>query len=158
MQPMFSKAQFQTLFAYHWHTTQRLIKIAEQLPAQEYQDNPGYGHGSIHDLLFHILRTDYGWRLGLETGAQQAPVRPGDFPTLEALQQGLADEELAWQALLEKLTPEEIEGVFDLTDRRGATHSLPALAHTAAPGAARHAAPHRNRPSADPKRAFAGRY
>lgn len=93
---MFSKAQFQTLFAYYWHTTRRLTKIAEQLPAQEYQDNSGYGHGSIHDLLFHILRTDYGWRLGLETGAQQAPVRPGGFSTLDGLQQGLVDEEQAW--------------------------------------------------------------
>lgn len=58
---MFIKSQFQTLFAYHWHTDQRLITYAAKLSEADYKDNPGYGHGSIHDLLFHVLRTDHGW-------------------------------------------------------------------------------------------------
>jgi uncharacterized damage-inducible protein DinB len=54
---MFSRSQFQTLFTYHWHTNLRLMECAAKLGEADYKDNPGYGHDSIHDLLFHLLRT-----------------------------------------------------------------------------------------------------
>ena len=122
---MFSQAQFQTLFAYHWHTNRRLMECAARLDEADYQDNPGYGHGSIHALLFHVLRTDQGWRLGLETGRQLSPLRPEDFPTLQSLQAGFEAEQSAWQALLERLGAEEIEGSINLTNWRGDSMTLP---------------------------------
>jgi uncharacterized damage-inducible protein DinB len=121
---MFSKSQFNTLFAYHWHTTSHLLSLAEQLSDEDCRENPGYGHGSIHDLLFHILRTDYGWRMGLETGAQQPPLRPGDFPTFEALKTGFDLEHQAYQALLDGWSAEEIEGNYDMTNHRGKTYNM----------------------------------
>ncbi len=116
---MFSKTQFQTLFAYHWHTTRRLMELAAKLAEADYTDNPGYGHGSIHDLLFHLLSTDQGWRVGLESGQQPLPLRQEDFPDLNSLQNGFEREQLAWQALLDSLDPEEIEGQVNLTTLRG---------------------------------------
>jgi uncharacterized damage-inducible protein DinB len=67
---MFVKSQYQTLFAYLWHIRSKPLKCAEQLSLRDYQDNPGYGHGSIYSLFFHLLRTEQSWRLGLETGKQ----------------------------------------------------------------------------------------
>ncbi len=122
---MFSQSQFQTLFAYHWHTTRRLIACAAKLDEADYQDNPGYGHGSIHDLLFHLLRTDQGWRLGLETGRQPSPLPQEDFPDLKSLQTGFEREQVAWQALLDRLSAEEIEGNIDLTTLRGGRMTFP---------------------------------
>jgi uncharacterized damage-inducible protein DinB len=122
---MDSRAQFATLFAYHWHTTRQLMERAAQLDDAAYYANPGYGHGAIHDLLFHLLRTDRGWRLGLETGRQHAPLNPEDYPTLAAIQAGFADEQAAWQPLLDRLTAEEIGGDISLTTRRGDTMTMP---------------------------------
>ncbi len=117
-------SHYPTLFAYHWHTTRRLLDCAAKLSPADYAANPGYGHGSVHDLLFHILRTDAGWRTGLETGQQPPPLRPEDFPDLPALQTGLADEQTAWQTLLDKLAPEQINSAVALTTRRGTTHTF----------------------------------
>jgi uncharacterized damage-inducible protein DinB len=122
---MFSKNQFQTLFAYHWHTTQQLLDCAAKLDPAEYSAHPGYGRGSIHTLLFHVLRTDDSWRRGLESGEQQAPLPPEEFPDLAALQQGFAAEQAAWQRYLDGLSAEEIEGEIELTNYRGETDFVP---------------------------------
>ena len=53
---MSNKLYLSTLFAYHWRTTQRMIETAARLDEADYRAHPGYGHGSIHDLLFHLLR------------------------------------------------------------------------------------------------------
>ena len=121
---MFTKIQFQTLFKYHWHTTRRLFECAGKLSEADYRSHPGYGHGSIHDLLFHVLRTDRGWRIGLETGQQVAPLTPDMFPTLAALQTGYADEQRASEAFLDALSSEAIEGNVSLTTLRGDTRNL----------------------------------
>ena len=122
---MSSQSQYQTLFAYHWHTAQRLMVCAAKLSDADDTDNPGYGHGSIHDLLFHLLRTDRSWRLALETGKQTAGVRPEEFPDLQSLQAGFAGEQLAWQALLDGFSDEAIEGSVNLTNWRGEGMTIP---------------------------------
>jgi uncharacterized damage-inducible protein DinB len=121
----FSKSQFQALFAYHWLISQRVIDCAARLDEADYKDDPGYGHGSIHELLFHVLVTDRGWRLGLEAGRQPLPLRLEDFPDLGSLQTGFEAEQQAWKALLDRLSPDEIEGNINLTSRRGDTGAFP---------------------------------
>ena len=118
-------SQFQTLFAYHWHTTTRLLECAARLDEPAYRDKPGYGHGSIHDVLFHLLRTDCGWRLALETGKQLSPAPPESYPTLESLRAGFEQEQSAWRALLEKYSAAEIEGEISLTNWRGEILAMP---------------------------------
>ncbi len=110
---------FPTLFAYHWHTTATLLACAARLPEADYRAHPGYGHGSIHDLFYHLLRTDQGWRLALETGRQLSPSRPEDYPELASLQAGFAAEQAAWETMLAGLSPEEIEAEVELINWRG---------------------------------------
>jgi uncharacterized damage-inducible protein DinB len=121
---MFTQDQFRILFDYHWHTTRRLLDSAAQLNDADYHENPGYGHGSIHDLFFHLLRTDLTWRLGLELGKQLAGIKIEDYPTLQSLKNGFVDEEKAWNALLETLTDEQIQGDLSLTNWRGETEAI----------------------------------
>lgn len=114
-----NKSQFETLFAYHWHTTRQLVACAARLSEAEYRDNPGYGHGSIHDLLFHLLRSDTMWRLALESGKQPAPTHAEDFPALDSLQSGLAAEQAAWEGYLSGLSEADFDGHMELVNRRG---------------------------------------
>jgi hypothetical protein len=76
--------RFKTLFNYHWHTTGRLMDGAAALGVGDYLDNPGYGHGSVHGLLFHLLQTMRSWRVGLVSGRQQSGIDPADYPDLPA--------------------------------------------------------------------------
>ena len=73
---MSDRSQFQILFGYHWQTTSRLLDGAARLTEADYTDNPGHGHGSIHDLFLHVLRTDQSWRIGLQTGRQASAMKP----------------------------------------------------------------------------------
>jgi len=120
----FAQTQFQTLFAYHWHTTRRLLDCAANLNPAEVTANPGYGQGSIHTIFFHLLRTDYLWRVRLETGERPQPPAIEAYPTLESLREGFESEAQAWQAFLERLTEEEIMGGIRLADRHGAMHDF----------------------------------
>jgi len=120
-----SKAQYQTLFAYHWHTTRQLMACAARLSEAEYTENPGYGHGSIHDLLFHLLRSAMNWRQTLESGRQPASPTMENFPDLEAIKTGFAGEHAAWEGYLEGLSEAEIDEAMELTNRRGETFLTP---------------------------------
>jgi uncharacterized damage-inducible protein DinB len=125
METGFSKLQFQTLFAYHWHIMAHLVERAAQLGEADYKDNPGYSQGSIHALLFHLLRSDRNWRTALETGQRPTPPRPEDYADLKALQAGFEQEQAAWQALLDKLSADEIESDVSLTNWRGDSMTMP---------------------------------
>lgn len=115
----FPKFQFDTLFAYHWQTNHRLLEIAGQLDRTDYFNEPGHGHGSIHDLFFHLLRADQSWRAAIITGQQQAGSKPVDYPDLESVQAGFQLEQTAWQACLSQLSEEAIETDLELTNQRG---------------------------------------
>jgi len=122
---MNTKTLYQTLFAYHWHTHSRLFELAAQLSEADYKQNPGYGQGSIHDLFFHAMRALNSWREGLETGKRLSPYKAEDFPTYGALNTSFQQEQTAWQALLDRLSEEEIEGDVRLTTRSGEIVAIP---------------------------------
>lgn len=117
--------QMQTLFAFHWHTVGRLMDCAAELDDADYRAQPGYGRGSIHDLLFHVLRAERGWRIALESGRQQAGVQPEDFPTLEALRAGFVEEQAAWDRVLAGLDDTALETDVTLINWRGDAWVLP---------------------------------
>lgn len=139
---MAEHAHLQTLFAYHWDATERLIAKAEALSAEEYMAHPGVGHGSLHALFFHVLRADSNWRQLLATG--QPPVSPvaTDFPTLAAIRAGFAEERQAWDLLLESLDEAQIDAAVQVVDRDGDVSDLPrwnALFHVLFHGMQHHA-------------------
>jgi uncharacterized damage-inducible protein DinB len=86
-----------TLYDYHFDTTLRLITAAQGLTEAHQVGEEGH---SIHDLLFHILGADRGWRIGLETGRRPLPLQAEDYPDLAALKCAFEEEKLAWSRLL----------------------------------------------------------
>jgi uncharacterized damage-inducible protein DinB len=108
-----------TLFNYHWHTTQQLLDSTANLSVESYHEHSGYGQGSLHDIFFHLLRVDNSWRIGLESGKQQAGFQPSDFLDLAAIRAGFAAEQVAWSALLGSLSAEDLLEPLALTNWRG---------------------------------------
>jgi len=111
--------QFHNLFAYHFDTTFKLLDCAEQVSGSKLVVDLGYSHGSIHNLFFHVLRTDSSWRMGLETGQQVSGVHDRDYPDLASLRIGLKNEQIAWKEYLDGLDDAQIGGEIDITNRRG---------------------------------------
>lgn len=122
---MFAKTQFQTQFAYHWHTNNRLLETAVQLNATEQKEATEYGHGGIYDLFLHLFQSDYGWRRALQTGKQIEVAGQEAYPDLAALQAAFTEETAAWDAFLEGLSAEEIEDVVELTSLRNTQLAAP---------------------------------
>lgn len=117
-----------TMFAYHVWANSRVLRAAASVSADDYHAPSEYSHGGLHDTLFHMLRTETVWRVGLTTGQPSTPPRPEDFPDLAALREGFAQAAAAWEAYLDGLTPEQVEGVVPMVDPRGRSHNLN-LAH-----------------------------
>lgn len=116
---MSDRKRYQTLFAYHWHVTGRLMDSAAALGAADYLANPGYGHGSVHGLLFHLLQTNRSWRVALLSGRQQSGIDPADFPDLASVRAGFEEEQAAWADLLAGYSDDDIAAEVELINWRG---------------------------------------
>lgn len=133
--------QMTLLFEYHWRTTDRLLNLADGVDHAALARPSAYGGRSIHDLFFHVLATDAGWRGALETGKRPAPLAAQDFPDLASLRSGLADEESAWNAFLVSLdeTAIESEAVLQSRDRTMRVTRWRVLQHLVLHGMQHHA-------------------
>lgn len=115
---MTMQSHYQTLFAYHWHTTQRLLALVEKVAETAV-------FSTCHQTLSHLLSTDYSYRTALETGQQPAHLAADQFPTLSNLKTGFLEEQSKWSTLLASLNDDDIAGSADLTTLRGHTMSFP---------------------------------
>jgi uncharacterized damage-inducible protein DinB len=114
MTSSFTQSQFQHLFAYHWHTASRLLDAAARLSADDYYENPGFGHGSIHDLFAHSVVSIHNWSNAL-LGANARPwLKRQHYPDLAAVRAGIETEQGVWQSILAGLVdPATIEGTIE---------------------------------------------
>ena len=117
--------QFSTLFSYHFDTTERLMDQAEKLPEDQYRDDLGIKWGSVHELLLHILATDNGYRVALNTGQRPAPLEAENFPDLDALRRLLEEEREGMEVYLGGLSAGMIEEVVELRAGPDRTIALP---------------------------------
>lgn len=118
------QSHYRTLFNYHFATTARLMDQVAKLGDTAYRQHAGYGRGSIHDLLLHLLRTDCSWRRGLQIGEQEAGLNAEDFGDLATLREGVAQEAAAWQAYLTGLDDAQIEGAMEMTGLNGDVYTF----------------------------------
>lgn len=122
---MSSAAYLRTLFAYSWDTLGRLTAAAEGMDDAAYHERPGPNRRSAHELLLHLLIAARGWRLGLETGAQPAPLPAEQFPDLAALRAAFTEERAAWETLLAGLDDAAVGETLSLTTARGGAFPIP---------------------------------
>lgn len=118
-----------------------MISCAAELQGTTYKHHPGYGRGSIHDLLVHLLRADQSWRVGLETGEQGQPPNSENYSTLEAVSVAFENEQVAWTNLLEGYSEDELHGDIELTSLGGDHYAFPRwriLQHLVLHGMQRH--------------------
>lgn len=97
---MADSKQFQVLFGYSAATFNQLLDCAARLSAADYHQHPGYGLGSIHDLLFHVLYWEHWWRNAVEHGRSSRGIQVKAYPHLETLRAGVQAEQAAWQQLI----------------------------------------------------------
>ena len=123
---MTTRSQFQVILKYHFHTTSQLLNCAFQLGQEQFDHDPGYSRGSLHQIFFHIMRADHNFRRELESGKRIPPlIRLEEFPDLDSLRAGFSKEQALWEALLDGLSDEQLEGTIRLTNLDGEEKDLP---------------------------------
>jgi uncharacterized damage-inducible protein DinB len=125
MEPSFTSTQYQTLFAYHSHSMRQLLTAAGRLSQADYRENPGYGHGSIHDIFVHVLTALRSWNESLVTGQQGPRLRAEDYPDLPAVRAGLEAEWAATAGYLAGLSAADIEAEAHMRRRNGELSTMP---------------------------------
>ena len=122
---MTEKDHILILYGYQYHANARIRQAAEKVRVEDYYIDSGYSHGSLHELLFHILRTEHVWRTILHTGAPPGPpLALEDFPDLPSLETQWEKEEQAMRQYIDSLSDDQLDAEIAATDWRGATHRM----------------------------------
>jgi uncharacterized damage-inducible protein DinB len=122
---MAEKEHFQTLFGYNDQANRRMLDAASKVSVEDYFAENEYGRGSLHSLLFHILRTEYGWRTVLLTGAGPNPhLGPENFPDLPSLAARWPEEAQAMRDYLTGLDDAMLAAEIAVTDWRANVHHM----------------------------------
>ena len=122
---MSEKNHYLTLFGYNYDSNHRLMQAAARLEVESYYAEDGYSHGSLHGLLFHLLRTEHVWRTILQTGqGPNPPLALEDFPDLPSLASRWQLEQTAMLTYINSLTDDDLDAEMEATDWRGMVHSM----------------------------------
>lgn len=123
---MSSKDMIQTLIGYHYWANGQILARAAKLEPEDYFASIDYSHGSLHSLLFHMLRTEHIWRQLCQAGELTAPaLEQGDFPDLEALTRHWEPEGQAMRDYIAELDKDGIESIVELVYRDGNVAPMP---------------------------------
>lgn len=107
---MSAKTNLQLQFAYHGAIYNQLLDCAERLSVAEHQAHPGYGLGSIHDILFHVLYWEHNWRQGMVQIKRPRYLTADKFPTLQHLREGIAAEQAEWGRVIDGMSDADLTG------------------------------------------------
>jgi uncharacterized damage-inducible protein DinB len=122
---MSSTLLFETLFSYHFQTINNMLEIAGMLTPEVYHQDPGYGRGSLHDLFFHLLRSDTAWREGLQTGKRLPPkLELKDFPDSHLLINGFLQERASWEKFFLEVSPDKVDGDIQMIGDDGEVNNF----------------------------------
>ena len=106
-------ADIQLMYEYNvWANHLLLAKTAEVTPEQ-FVAPTTHSWGSLRGTLVHVLDSERGWRVIVETGkATFDELNPENVPTVAAMQQRWNEEEAAWRTYLSRLTDADMSSII----------------------------------------------
>jgi uncharacterized damage-inducible protein DinB len=109
----------QLLYQYnHWANT-RILNAASKVTEKQFLSPASYPHGGLRGTLTHILFAEWLWRNRWQGESPPSGMKPEDFPTFDSLCARWEEEEKALKVLVESLTDEKLDAVFQYTTMRG---------------------------------------
>jgi uncharacterized damage-inducible protein DinB len=105
---MQGKEMLQTLYAYNIWANRKIFEAAARLEPSQWDEPNQVVERTLHVLLYHIVRTEWGWRQMVHTRGQLTRA-----PQLEE------EESRQIQAYLSELSEADLTTSLDLIDRSG---------------------------------------
>ena len=105
-----TKDEISTLIRFNFWANGRILAACEHLTPDQFNSNvtPDPGWGSLHNILVHILDTEYGWRAVLQGEPADIILEAKDFPDIATLKAAWHKEKIAWLDYVKELADEEV--------------------------------------------------
>ncbi|MEM9774402.1 MAG: DinB family protein [Chloroflexota bacterium] len=115
---MVSRQYFQSVFGYHFWANSRILNKASLIQPEEFKEDLGVSHGSLHATLFHMLRAEEIWYQLIERGElKSAPLVPADVDSLTAIKAKWMEIEKKYLTFLDRAADDDFEATVQVKDQ-----------------------------------------
>jgi uncharacterized damage-inducible protein DinB len=112
-------ADIRTLFEFNYWAKARLMGVVESLSEDQFAEDLGSSHRSVHGALCHIVGAEHIW-LSRWTGLPVFKlIDPKDYPTITAVRQKWDEVEQGMSEFVSELTDERLSSVLRYKTREG---------------------------------------
>jgi uncharacterized damage-inducible protein DinB len=93
-----NKSDISALIAYNFWADERIFAMCEQITTEEFTRKivPNPGWDSLRGILVHLVDSEYGWRLNLETQNSLEILEEVNFANVSELRKRWETERSAW--------------------------------------------------------------
>jgi len=113
------REHFLSLGRYNRYANERILEKTALVSSEQFF-SPSRFERSLHELLFHTMRTEWVWRNLAQNGVLPGPpLQIAHFPSFNAIEVFWNEEQDNLQSLLEGTPDEDLDLRMDLTHRDG---------------------------------------
>ncbi len=106
-------ADIKLIYDYNFWANRLILAKSAEVTPEQFVAPTTHSWGSLRGTLAHLLNSEYGWRIILETGEVSFDeLLPEAFPTVDALRERWNEEEAAWRAYLDRLTDTDMDSII----------------------------------------------
>lgn len=120
---MLGKEMLTTMFAYNSWANARILACATQVSREELDTPWDYGHGSLHQLIFHMLRNEWEWQhICLYHAPPAIRLSIEQFPTIAAIHAHHVAENRRLREMVASLSEDDLTATIVITWLSGKSH------------------------------------
>lgn len=108
------KSDIETLIAYNFWADNEILNACERISTADFMRpvTPDPGWHSLRGTLVHLLDTEYGWRVALQSLPDAGVLDEADFPDVDSLKARWQAEESAWRSYIAGLDEAALNAVW----------------------------------------------
>jgi len=107
------------LYDYGYWANTRLFPVLSQLTPEQFTQSVAGSYGSVRNTLVHVLSAEWGWLDRCGGPARGLPLKPDDYPTVDALVSTWTTVETHLRHFLSTLKDEDLDRVVEYQNPRG---------------------------------------
>jgi uncharacterized damage-inducible protein DinB len=113
------------LYGYNQWANERMLAVAEKIPAEGLRERFGTSFDSIHGTLAHVLAAETVWLSRWRGISPPRLLNADDFASLAAIRTRWTEHQRDLQAFLDELTPEKFAASLSYTNTAGKAFRYP---------------------------------
>jgi uncharacterized damage-inducible protein DinB len=113
------------LYDYGYWANRKMFQVVSQLTPEQFTQPVAGSYGSIRNTLVHVLSAEWRWLDRCGGQKRGAPLKPEDYPTVDALVDTWTVVERHLRDFLSTLKDDDVGRIVEFTSPRGEKRSMP---------------------------------